>query len=186
MAEFTELFPLGQQLDGLMHMYMFVITFDLPTLVIVVFIFTVLFFILYQILNGLFYWVIEMRPNERDLEEGIAHLANYGASEPSHQVTIFHALVHSNLQAWTFVTAFEGIFDEKRGQKLRASKKLPPLVNYGMHGVTRSCDDCAICLEEFQVKDMMQPRLCSSSYLAVASWPSAKAITRSSLFKNLI
>ncbi|CAJ1957179.1 unnamed protein product [Sphenostylis stenocarpa] len=123
MAELTELFPLGQHFDGLMHMYVYVITFDLPTLATVLFILTLLFFILHQILNGLFFWVLEMRPNEHDLEEGITHLANYG--EPSNQFTIFHA--HTNLHAWTLATAFEGVFDAKRGQNLRASKKLPPL-----------------------------------------------------------
>ena len=124
MAEFTELFPLGEPFDGLMHMYVYVITFDLPTLFIVLFIPTVLFFILYQVLNGLFFWLMEMRPIEHDIEEGITHLANYGDSVPSHHVTIFHALVHSNLHAWTLVTAFEGVFYEKRGQRLRASKQM--------------------------------------------------------------
>lgn len=157
MAEFTELFPLGEPFDGLMHMYVYVITFDLPTLFIVLFIPTVLFFILYQVLNGLFFWLMEMRPIEHDIEEGITHLANYGDSVPSHHVTIFHALVHSNLHAWTLVTAFEGVFYEKRGQRLRASKKLPPLVNYGKHGVTRSCgEECAICMEEFKVSQLCQ------------------------------
>ncbi|RZB83225.1 hypothetical protein D0Y65_031989 [Glycine soja] len=149
MAEFTELFPLGEQFDGLMHVYVYVITFDLPTLFIVLFILTALFFILYRILNGLFFWLLEMRPIEHDIEEGNTntHLANYGETEPSHHFTIFHALVHP----WALVAAFEGAFNEKRGQRLRASKKLPPLVNYGKHGVTRSCgEECAICMEEFK------------------------------------
>ncbi|KAK7401831.1 hypothetical protein VNO78_13627 [Psophocarpus tetragonolobus] len=154
MAEFTELFPLGQPVDGLMHVYVYVyaITFDLPTLLIVLFILTILFFILYQILNGLFFWLIQVGPTEHDLEESITHFANYGDSEPSHHATIFHALIHTNLHSWTVVTAFE----EKRGQKLRASKKLPPLVNYGMHHVARCCGECAICLEEFQVGQFCQ------------------------------
>ncbi|XP_027342935.1 putative RING-H2 finger protein ATL19 [Abrus precatorius] len=155
MAEFTELFPLGQKLDGLMHMYVYIVTFDLQTVVIVGIIVTLFFFIFYQILNGLFYWLMERRPNEHDLEEGNTHLA-YGASDPSHQVTIFHALVHSNLQAWTLVTAFEGMFDEKRGQMLRTFKKLPPLVNYGRHHMIRNCGECAICLEDFQVGQCCQ------------------------------
>ncbi|KHN24809.1 putative RING-H2 finger protein ATL19 [Glycine soja] len=155
MAEFTELFPLGEQFDGLMHVYVYVITFDLPTLFIVLFILTALFFILYRILNGLFFWLLEMRPIEHDIEEGNTntHLANYGETEPSHHFTIFHALVHP----WALVAAFEGAFNEKRGQRLRASKKLPPLVNYGKHGVTRSCgEECAICMEEFKVSQLCQ------------------------------
>ncbi|KAL2331437.1 hypothetical protein Fmac_019018 [Flemingia macrophylla] len=129
MAEFTELFPMGQNFDGLMHMYVYVITFDLPTLLVILTILTVFLAILYQILNGLFFWLIQMRPMEHDLEEG--RLAS--------EVTIFHA-----------------IFVEKRGQRLRACKKLPPLVNYGMHGVARSSGECPICLEEFYVDQLCQ------------------------------
>ncbi|KAK7272529.1 hypothetical protein RJT34_29185 [Clitoria ternatea] len=151
MAEFTELFPLGQELDSLVHIYVYII--DLPTLVTICIIVTLFFFILYQILNGLFYWFMVTIPNEHDLEEGISHL-DY---DPSHQVALFHALAHSSLQAWALVTAFEGVFEDKMGAKLRDSKKLPPLVNYGMHGVTRNCGgDCAICLEEFQVGQFCQ------------------------------
>ncbi|XP_061365883.1 putative RING-H2 finger protein ATL19 [Gastrolobium bilobum] len=141
---------------GLMHMSVYVVTFDVPTLVIVCSVVTLIFFIFYQIFYGLFYWFMEMRPNElHDLEEG-THLASYGASGSSQRVTIFHALVLGNLQAWTMVAALEGDFDENRGQKLRASKKLPPLVNYGKHEAIRSCNECAICLEDFDVDQFCQ------------------------------
>ncbi|KAK7335184.1 hypothetical protein VNO80_26960 [Phaseolus coccineus] len=153
MAEFTELFPLGQQFDGLFRMCVHAISFDLPTLATVLFVLTLLFFILHQILNGMFFWVMEMESNEHDLEQGSTHLGNYG--EPSQHVTIFHALVHTNLHAGTLVTAFERVHS-KIGQNLRASKKLPPLVNYGMHGKARSCGECAICLEEFRVNQLCQ------------------------------
>jgi len=149
MAEFTELFPLGQQFDGLMHMYVYVLAIDVPTLTIVLFLLTLLFFILHQILNGMFFWLMEMGSNEHDLEEGSTPL------EPSHHVTIFHALMHSNLHAWTLVAASEGVHS-KIGENLRASKKLPSLVNYGMHDKARSCGECAICLEEFQVNQLCQ------------------------------
>ena len=89
-----------------------------------------------------------MRPHQHELE-GIRPVL--GASSTPHQFAIFQALVHSNLQAWILLAAIEDDFDERRGQKLRASKKLPPLVNYGSHDVQRNCgDDCAICLEDFQ------------------------------------
>lgn len=159
MAEFTELFPLGKQMDGLMYMYVYIIKVDFPTCIIVCIIITLFFFIFYQILHGLFYWFMEMNPIEfRDLEEGI-HLAYDNEVGPSHRLTIFHALVLSNLQDWLMVATFEeGDFDEKRGQKLRASKKLPPLVNYGSHGgdCVRSCSECVICLEDFQVGEYCQ------------------------------
>ncbi|KAJ1401897.1 Zinc finger, RING-type [Sesbania bispinosa] len=156
MAEFTELFPLGKQLDGLMNMYVYIITFDLPTFIVVCVIVTLFFFIFYQILYGLFYWFMEMRPDElHDLEEG-THIS-YDVSSPSHQVTIFHALVLGNLQAWAMLVAYEeGDFEEKRGNMLRALRKLPPLVNYGRHDIVRSCNECAICLEDFEVGQFCQ------------------------------
>lgn len=159
MAEFTELFPYGTQMEGLKYMYVYIITFDFPTFAMVCIIVTLFLFIFYQILHGLFYWFMEMRPNINelhDLEQGI-QLAYDGDNSlgSSQRVTIFHALVLSNLQAWTMVASLEegSDYDEKRGQRLRASKKLPPLVNYGNNGcdLKRSCsDECAICLEDFQ------------------------------------
>ncbi|KAK7244306.1 hypothetical protein RIF29_39126 [Crotalaria pallida] len=159
MVGFMELFPLDKQVDGLMHMYLYIITFKLPTFIIVFIILTSFFFIFYQILYGLFFWLVEMRPDieyddEHDLEQGITHLAY---DQSSDRFTIFQTLVHSNLQAWTMVASFERVFDEKRGQMLRASKKLPPLVNYGKHHeLIRSCVDCAICLENFEVGQFCQ------------------------------
>ncbi|WVZ01457.1 hypothetical protein V8G54_027526 [Vigna mungo] len=78
----------------------------------------------------MFFWVMEMGPNERDL-------------------------VHNNLHAWTLATAFEGVY-ARIGQNLRTSKKLPRLVNYGMHGQAINCGECAICLEEFQANELCQ------------------------------
>lgn len=124
------MFPLGQQFDGLMHMSVYPISFDLPTLTIILFVLTSLFFILHHILNGMFFWVMEMGPNE-------------------------HNLVHNNLHAWTLATAFEGVY-ARIGQNLRTSKKLPRLVNYGMHGQAINCGECAICLEEFQANELCQ------------------------------
>ncbi|KAK7324583.1 hypothetical protein VNO77_28257 [Canavalia gladiata] len=155
MAEFTELFPLGQQLDGWVHMYVYIITFDPPTVIIVCIIVTLFFFIFYRILCGLFFWFLVPRPNEYDLEEGSAHLA-YGASDPSRQIPISHAFAHSNLRAWTLMTAFGGVFYEKRGQMLRALNKLPPLVGYGEHNVIKRYGDCAICLEDFELGQFCQ------------------------------
>lgn len=154
MTEFTELFPVGKQIDGLMYMYVYIITFDFQTFIIICIIVTLFFFIFYQILHGLFYWLMEMRSNELYDLEGGTQLAYHGDSG---RVTVFHALVLNNLRAWTMVDAFhEGDFDEKRGQKLRALKKLPPLVNFGRHDVVRSCNECAICLEDFQVGQFCQ------------------------------
>lgn len=167
MAELTEVFPTGKQFDGLMHMYVYVITFDLPTFVMICLIITMFFFIFHQIFHGLFYWFMEMRPiiiNEHDIEQG-THIAyddddDDDHNDVSHQgVTIFHALVFSNLQDWTMVATSEEEqeenYDKNRGQKLRDSMKLPPLMNYdgiGKHGheLRRSCNECAICLEDFQ------------------------------------
>lgn len=50
--------------------------------------------------------------------------------------------------------------DRKRGERLRASEKLPPLVNYGSDDISSSSSstvtDCAICLEDFVVGDSCQ------------------------------
>lgn len=173
MAELTEVFPTGKQFDGLMHMYVYVIKFDLPTFVMICLIITMFFFIFHQIFHGLFYWFVEMRPiiiNEHDIEQG-THIAyddddDDDHNDVSHQgVTIFHALVFSNLQDWTMVATSEEEqeenYDKNRGQKLRDSKKLPPLMNYdgiGKHGyeLRRSCNECAICLEDFQRGQLCQ------------------------------
>ena len=85
MSEFTEMFPLAQQFDGLVHTSVYSITFDLPTLTILLFVLTSLFFIVHHIMNGMFFWVMEIGPNEHDLEEGnnfhgwtLPPLVNYG------------------------------------------------------------------------------------------------------------
>ncbi|PNX73361.1 hypothetical protein L195_g029261 [Trifolium pratense] len=107
-----------------------------------------------------------MRPmmNENDIEQGITHLASDdGDDDHRHleRVTIFHTLLFTNLQAWTMVaTIEEDNYDEKRGQKLRACKKLPPLMKYddgiGMQDdeLRTSCNECAICLEDFQKEEI--------------------------------
>nr|XP_004487753.1 putative RING-H2 finger protein ATL19 [Cicer arietinum] len=158
MAEVTE--SSNKQFDGLMHMYVYVITFDLPTFAIVCIIITMLLFIFHQIFQGLFYWLIEMRPIniDHDIEQGTRDLAynNDDGHVSRRRVTVFHAVVFSNFQAWTMVASI----DEKRGQKLRASKKLPPLMSYGVgrndDELRRSCNECAICLEDFQERQLCQ------------------------------
>ncbi|CAI8593112.1 unnamed protein product [Vicia faba] len=180
MAELSELFPSDKQFDGLVHMYVHVITFDPPTFVMICVLITMFFFIFHQIFHGLFYWFVESRPihiNERDIEQGDTDLIrednDHDHDDDDHDhdrqnVTIFHTLVFSNLQAWTILAGIEeeqeqedNYYDEKRGQKLRACKKLPPLMNYdGVgkhdHELRRSCDECAICLEDFQVGQLCQ------------------------------
>lgn len=185
MAELSELFPSDKQFDGLMHMYVHVITFDPPTFLMICIIITLFFFIFHQIFHGLFYWFVETRPIniiERDIEQGDTSLAQddddldhehdhddgHDHGHRQQNVTIFHTIVFSNLQAWTMLAGIEeeqeqedNYYDEKRGPKLRASKKLPPLINYeGIgkhdHELRRSCDECAICLEDFQVGQLCQ------------------------------
>ncbi|MED6200858.1 hypothetical protein PIB30_089384, partial [Stylosanthes scabra] len=74
------------------------------------------------------------------------------SSPPPHQLDIFHALVQSTLQAWIlFATLEDEDFDERRGQKLRDSRKLPPLVTYESQDMQgNNYSDCAICMENFQ------------------------------------
>lgn len=186
MAELSELFPSDKQFDGLMHMYVHVITFDPPTFVMICVIITMFFFIFHQIFHGLFYWFVESRPiniTERDIEQGDIRLARndddhdhddengHGHDHDRGSVAMFRTLVFSNLHAWRMVARIDeerveqdqedNVYDEERGQKLRACKKLPPLMNYdGIgkhdHELRRSCDECAICLEDFQVGQLCQ------------------------------
>ncbi|KAK7257214.1 hypothetical protein RIF29_31018 [Crotalaria pallida] len=111
---------------------------------------TLLFFC-NHILGILLSQIVKMRPpqqHQHDPEEG-----TYS------QVAIFQSFAQSNLRAWILVAAFEEEedSDEKRGQKLRASKKLPQLVNYGSHHDAQgNCDECAICLEDFKAGQFCQ------------------------------
>jgi hypothetical protein len=170
MAELTEVFPTGKQFDGLMHMYVYVITFDLPTFVILCIIISLFFFIFHQIFHGLFYWLMEIRPtmmNEHDIEQAYDDDDDDDHDHHHERVTIFHTLLFTNLQAWTMVaTIEEDDYDERRGQKLRACKRLPPLMKYDdddddeivmhEHELRRSCNGCVICLEDFQKGQLCQ------------------------------
>ncbi|KAL1299512.1 hypothetical protein HN51_044056 [Arachis hypogaea] len=126
-----------------MAWYLF-ITIDIQTILIAIGIVTMIFFIFYQILYGLFFWYLELSPEElRDIEEAIHQ--SYGDT-PNHHIILLEALIQRDIQNSSVV-----VDDKERGQKLRASNKLPPLVSYGMHDTTKSrCDECAICLEDFE------------------------------------
>ncbi|GAU46829.1 hypothetical protein TSUD_100470 [Trifolium subterraneum] len=110
-----------------------------------------------------------MRPmmNEHDIEQAYDDDDDDDDDHHHHhhqRVTIFHTLLFTNLQAWTMIGTNEeeeDNYDERRGQKLRACMKLPPLVKYdddgiGMHDdeLRRSCNECAICLEDFQKEEI--------------------------------
>ncbi|KAF7800762.1 putative RING-H2 finger protein ATL19 [Senna tora] len=128
----------------------YTITLDIPTCILIGFSLTLFFCILYHILYTFFYCFLGTRihyyyhQRHGDIEEGM--------SEDASHVAMFQAVVRSNLQAWMMVGALmgesENAVEEKRGERLRDSKKMGGLVKYG--GEEEEEDYCAICLEELK------------------------------------
>ncbi|KAF7822719.1 putative RING-H2 finger protein ATL19 [Senna tora] len=153
----------------------YTITLDIPTCILIGFSLTLFFCILYHILYTFFYCFLGTRihyyyhQRHGDIEEGMSMITpsassssssslssssssiNYGGEDASH-VAMFQAVVRSNLQAWMMVGALmgesENAVEEKRGERLRDSKKMGGLVKYG--GEEEEEDYCAICLEELK------------------------------------
>ncbi|KAI4333677.1 hypothetical protein L6164_018455 [Bauhinia variegata] len=153
MAEMTELFPVGKLFERLPTLYDYTITIDLTSSIVFCVLVIFFFRLMYHILHGLFFWYVENEVVQEDLEGGIT-----SAYPSSHQLAIFQALVGTNPpRAWRIVGGLERVFKVKRGQRLRDSNKLPPLVNYGSHDeVVKNFGDCAICLEDFKVGEFCQ------------------------------
>ncbi|KAL1346203.1 hypothetical protein HN51_019918 [Arachis hypogaea] len=125
-------------------MVWYLFTIDIQTILIALGIVILFFFIFYQILYGLFFWYLELSPEElRDIEEAIHR--SYGDT-PNHHIILLETLIQRDIQ-----NSLAMVDDKECGPKLRASNKLPPLVRYGMHDTTNShCDECAICMEDFE------------------------------------
>ncbi|KAL1346205.1 hypothetical protein HN51_019920 [Arachis hypogaea] len=154
MAEFTELFPMGKQLDELKYVYQYIFTINFQSILVVCVIVTLFFFIFYQIFHGMFFWFLELRLNNELLDLEGANYLTSGAAPSNNHVTLFQVLLHTN--SWNMADILEeGDFDKERGPKLRALMKLPPLVRYGMHGTTKN-NDCPICLEDFNAGQFCQ------------------------------
>ncbi|KAG2677801.1 hypothetical protein I3760_12G114000 [Carya illinoinensis] len=138
----------------------FTITLDLPTSIIMCISVMLFFLILAHILHAFFQWLKEVRPGY-DLEEGEGiHRQDMNVSNPiSHPAAFYQAIEENNVRVFGILDRFMRDVGERRGQRLRASKKLPTLVNYGSHGIKSAsfCStDCAICLEDFAVGDSCQ------------------------------
>ncbi|KAI4322933.1 hypothetical protein L6164_022581 [Bauhinia variegata] len=153
MAELTELFPIGKLFEALHPLCEHTITVpDLPAFIVFCIMVVFFFHLCYNIFRGLFFWCIRNEIVQEDLEPGI-HPAYPSTSRP----LALRYLMENSLHAWRIVGGLEREFEVKRGQRLRGSKKLPPLVSYGSHEeVGRSSDDCAICLEDFRVGEFCQ------------------------------
>ncbi|KAK7838967.1 ring-h2 finger protein atl79 [Quercus suber] len=84
---------------------------------------------------------------------------NTGSSQP-HQSPFYQAIDRHNVWVSGILERLTCDIDRKREERLRASEKLPPLVNYGSHDISSSSSstvsDCAICLEVFVVGDSCQ------------------------------
>ncbi|QHN96192.1 uncharacterized protein DS421_18g616350 [Arachis hypogaea] len=149
MAEFTELFPMGKQLDELKYVYQYIFTINFQSILVVCVIVTLFFFIFYQIFHGMFFWFLELRLNNELLDLEGANYLTSGAAPSNNHVTLFEVLIHTN--SWNMADILEeGDFDKDRGPKLRALMKLPPLVRYGMHDSwlkkKLTCPVCRSCI----------------------------------------
>lgn len=132
---------------------------DLPTSITLCVILMFFFSFLCQILSKFFHWLLDVRPADHDQQgdQGIHHHQPDIVSNPSHRAAFYQAiLIQNNIRTLETLETFMRDVGEKRGQRLRASEKLPPLVNYGSHGIISSSSDCAICLEDFAVGDKCQ------------------------------
>lgn len=114
---------------------------------------TSFFVFIYHILYRFFTWVLYLRLNHLDLEEGRTRPI-YGRHRAgltlSHQPAFYHVIIQYNVQVVNVLQRFMRDEDERRGQRLRAMHKLPPMISYGNHGKRLSCStECAICLEDF-------------------------------------
>lgn len=124
-------------------------------LISITFFITVTFFFvfIYHILYRFLTWVLDLRLNHFDLEEGRTRpiYGSHGVgSNLHHQATFYHVLIQYNVQVVNVLQRFMRDEDERRGQRLRATRKLPPIICYGNHGKILSCStECAICLEDF-------------------------------------
>lgn len=134
----------------------YTIPLDLPTSITVCIILMFFFILLCQILSRLFQWLLDVRPAGYDLEQGEGIHRPDIVSNPSYQAAFYQAILQNNILTLETLETFVRDVGEKRGQGLRASEKLPPLVNYGSHEIIWSSSDCAICLEDFAVGDKCQ------------------------------
>ncbi|KAF3442101.1 hypothetical protein FNV43_RR16017 [Rhamnella rubrinervis] len=117
------------------------------------------FALLYHILYSSLTWILDVRPEAlyHDIEGGrsttrIYRSRSVGSSSFSHHQSAFYQiLVQYNVQVVSTLGRFMWDVDKRRGQRLRAADKLPPLISYGSsHGKGRSiCSECSICLEDF-------------------------------------
>ncbi|KAM1356701.1 hypothetical protein ACFX13_031518 [Malus domestica] len=130
---------------------------ELPAKIIACISIVILLFLIFNhILNVSLAWFLEMVP-EHDLEGGYVM---YGPRINTIGSSPFRIAIVQNMQRLGVIKRLMPDFDEGRGPRLRALKKLPPLVNYGSCEIRSSsssrCTACAICLEDFADGDSCQ------------------------------
>ncbi|KAM3696787.1 hypothetical protein ACB098_06G065800 [Castanea mollissima] len=137
--------------------FQYTVTIDLPNSVLVCIIVTLFFISLY-----IFVIAIIFINRDHDLEEGqgVHRQPDNTGSSQSHQSPFYQAIDRHNVWVSGILERLMCDIDRKRGERLRASQKLPPLVNYGSDDISSSSSstvtDCAICLEDFVVGDSCQ------------------------------
>ncbi|KAL5572967.1 hypothetical protein UlMin_022564 [Ulmus minor] len=144
--------------DDSIPSFEYTITLDLLSTIILCLMVAFCLVILYQILNGLISWLLDVRP-EHVLDRETIYPTSINGSTMPNQAAFYQALVHYNVQMLHMFERFVRDVDERRGQRLRASNKLPPLVKYGSHerrGLRCGGEECAICLEDFEEGEWCQ------------------------------
>ncbi|XP_060964273.1 putative RING-H2 finger protein ATL19 [Cannabis sativa] len=150
----------------------YTITLDLLTTLILCLTIALCIVLLYQILFSFLSWLLDMRP-DRSTEEDIMYTSPADTNSmphhhQHHQAAFYRGFVQYNVvQVVDMLERFVRDIDERRGPRLRALNKLPPLISYGRQCHERMCsssssstrggdDECVICLEDFEEGESCQ------------------------------
>ncbi|XP_062087002.1 putative RING-H2 finger protein ATL19 [Humulus lupulus] len=139
----------------------YTITLDLLTTLTLCLTIALCVVLLYQILFNFLSWLLDVRPDRST--EDVMYTPRLNHTNMSHQAAFYRTFVQYNVvQVVDMLERFVRDIDERRGPRLRALNRLPPLISYGSH--ERMCgrssrgddDECVICLEDFEEGESCQ------------------------------
>ncbi|PON39673.1 43kDa postsynaptic protein [Parasponia andersonii] len=139
--------------------FQYTVTLDLLTTITLCLTIAFCVALLYQILFGILSWLLDVRP---DRTEDMMYRTRMNDANMSHQAAFYRALVQYNVvQVVGMLERFVRDIDERRGPRLRALNRLPPLISYCGHERRSSSgrgggDECVICLEDFEEGESCQ------------------------------
>ena len=140
--------------------FQYTITLDLLTTIILCLTIALCIVLLYQILFNFLSCLLDVRPDRAD--DIMYRSPRINDTNMSHQAAFYRALVQYNVaQVVDMLERFVRDIDERRGPRLRALNRLPPLISYGNHERRASSgrgdvDECVICLEDFEEDESCQ------------------------------